>query len=118
MHVTTFQDLIAAEQEPVVIANGDGIIIRVSGAFSRAFAWPADAIQGRPLTALIPELLHDAHHLGFSRHMTTGESTILGQELDLEFVTGDGRTILTRHFILAGEVDGAPCFAARITPRD
>lgn len=102
----------------MVIADENGIIVRVSEAFSRAYAWPADAIRGRPLTTLIPELLHDAHHLGFSRFMATGKPTILGQELDLEFVTGDGRTILTRHFILAGEMDGAPCFAARITPRD
>jgi len=116
--VTTFQELLAEEREPVVIADRDGIILRVSPAFVRAYAWPPEAVLGHPLTVLIPGMLHDAHHLGFSRYATTGQPTILGQELDLELLTGDGRTVLARHFILAGEVDGAPCFAARISSRE
>ena len=118
MHVTTFQDLLAEQQEPVVIADRNGLIVRVTEAFAKAYAWPAGALRGRPLTTLIPGMLHDAHHLGFSRFLASGKPSILGQDLDLEFVTGDGRTILTRHFILTGEMDGALHFAARITPRE
>lgn len=76
---------------PVVIADHRGVIIQVNARFEETFGWQAGEIVGKPLTAIIPAALHDAHHLGFSRFLATGQATLLGQPLQLRAVRKDGR---------------------------
>ena len=56
---------------PSVIADHQGMITYVNQRFEAVFGWQAQEIIGKPLTAIIPSHLHDAHHLGFSRFLTT-----------------------------------------------
>ncbi|NDV27684.1 PAS domain-containing protein [Desulfovibrio sp. JC010] len=113
----TFEELIAITEQPVVIAGSDGIIVKINTPFSREFGWQEADLAGRPLTAIIPSALRDAHQLGFSAFLSTGKASLLGQTLDLEIEHKDGSATLAEHFILSGLIEGKQRFAARIVPR-
>lgn len=101
---------------PVVSANSDGYITAINPAFQNAYGWDPSDLIGQPLTTIIPPRFHDAHHLGFSRFLTTGKPTILDRPLTLDVVTRDGRSVAAEHRILAEQVDGVWTFAASIRP--
>lgn len=101
---------------PVISADASGYITAINDRFRDAYGWePADLV-GQPLTAIIPRQLHEAHHLGFSRFLSTGRPTILGQPLPLQVMTKDGRELSAEHYILAERLDGAWTFAASLRP--
>lgn len=101
--------------EPCVVVDQNGFIIAVNTAFEHSFQWKAQDLVGQLVTAIIPESLRDGHHLGFSRFLTTEESNILNQPLDLEILTGNGRIKTARHFITAQKKGGQWEFQASLT---
>ncbi|TNF69055.1 MAG: PAS domain S-box protein [Gammaproteobacteria bacterium] len=112
----TFQEIKNNQTVPVIIANELGIVTFVNDQFSHVFGWRYDEIEGEPLTLIIPEHLHDAHHLGFARFITTGKGSILGQALDLLAVNKNGDEFNAEHVICAEKIDGQWHVAATITP--
>ena len=50
----------------------------MSRPLAQLLGWADDDLVGRRITALVPPELHEAHVAGFSRHLTTGETRILG----------------------------------------
>lgn len=115
--MTTIASLRAETHRPVILADNQGVVSSVNAAFEKTFGWRSADLVGRPITAIIPNKLRDAHHLGLSRFLTTGQSTLLGRELDLEMVDGQGNTIPARHLIIAGQEEGAWVFGAIIDIR-
>ena len=101
--------------EPSVAVDHNGFIIAVNTAFEHTFEWHAKDIVGQLVTAIIPENLRDGHHLGFSRFITTEESNILNQPLDLEILTGSGLIKKARHFISARKKNKNWVFEASLT---
>ena len=114
----TLQELQRHQDVPVVIADHQGTITHVNERFERVFGWRAQEIIGKPLTIIIPSDLHDAHHLGFSRFLTTGKPTLLNQPLKLKAVTKDGREFNAEHTITAEQRQGEWVFGAIIKPLD
>lgn len=112
----TIEELRQAADVPVVIADHQGSITDVNARFSEVFGWTRDEIVGEPLTAIIPKDLHDSHHLGFSRFLTTGKPTLLNQALKLKAVTKKGRVFDAEHFIVAESRKGRWTFGATIRP--
>ena len=55
--------------------------------------------------------------MGFSRFQAMGTPPLLDQKLDLEIVMADGRILMASHFIMRGEMESRPMFAAVIIPR-
>lgn len=113
--MVTIKELMSEKEVPVVIADHEGIITHVNDAFAETFEWSPDDLIGELITKLIPSTLQDAHHLGFSRFLTTGEPTLLNQPLDLEIETASGRIEKAQHFIVAEQSDGKWVFGAKIT---
>jgi len=106
----------SSDQIPALSANQQGLITSVSTAFEQAYGWePADLV-GSALTAIIPEMFHDAHNLGFSRLIADEQSTLLNQPLKLPVLTGDGNEIAAEHIIIAEKHDGEWLFGASIRP--
>ena len=54
------------------------------------FGYQADEVIGQPLTILIPDRFHDAHHEGISRVVSTGETRIIGKPVEVAGVKRDG----------------------------
>ena len=116
--MSTFEDIVRDRENPVIQVDHLGTIQSVNEPFTRVFGWTARELEGEPLTTILPPGLRDAHNLGFSRYLTTGESTVLGQSLDLRILLPDGLLAEAEHFIQVGDgPDGRARFAARIVPK-
>lgn len=111
----SFAELMAADTSRIEV-DAQGLVAGVTPRFTEHFGWGADLV-GKPLTTIIPPALHDAHHMGFSRHLAGGPPVVAGQELELEIVTATGETVLALHYILPNPEGGRPRLAARIEPR-
>lgn len=75
-----------------------------------------DLVDRRVVT-VIPPAWREAHVAGFSRHLSTGESRVLGVPLELPVLAADGREIPCRVLIeRATENPGRPVFVAWIDP--
>ncbi len=116
--MTTINEIMQETNVPVVLADQEGQITYVNDQFEAVFGWHASEIMGRPLTVIIPKNLHDAHHLGFSRFLTTGKPTLLNQPLKLKTVTKKGREFDAEHTIVAEQKQGQWVFGATIRPLD
>jgi PAS domain S-box-containing protein len=103
---------------PVVIADHQGFITHVNESFMTIFGWAPADILGKTLSIIIPSSLHDAHHLGFSRFLTSGVPTLLNRPLKLPAVKKNGQEFHAEHFIIAEEDHGHWTFAAIIRPLD
>ncbi len=114
----TLEDVRRETRVPVVIADHRGLISHVNEPFERVFGWKAKDILGQSLATIIPRHLHDAHHLGFSRFLTTSKATLLDQPLRLRAVTKDGREFDAEHIIIAEQCQGQWMFGASIRPLD
>ena len=112
----TIAELRRQTDVPVVIADAQGAIIYVNAQFESVFGWRGNEIIGKPLATIIPTNLHDAHHLGFSRFLTTGKATLLNQPLKLKGMTKEGREFDAEHLILAEQEHGQWVFGATIRP--
>ena len=114
----TINELMVENDLPVVISDHNGFITYVNKGFEKFFGWSKDESIGKPLTLIIPKKLHDAHHLGFSRFITTSTPTLLNKPLNLKALTKDGREIDSEHIIIAEKKDDKWVFGATIRPLD
>jgi len=101
---------------PAVVVNQGGTIIVVNAAFEAVFGWSRQEIFGRPLTAIIPPSLHEAHRFGFSRFLATGVATLLNRPITLKAIAKDGRTFDAEHTITAKQQHGQWVFTATVRP--
>lgn len=76
-----------------VVADHDGFVIAASPEFCTTFAWPAARLLGQPIAVLVPSSLRSAHHMGFSRFVASGRSSLLDTPLPVTVLTGDGRAL-------------------------
>src|SRR5947207_3252439 len=102
---------------PVVVANNHSVIMWVNRKFEEVFQWSQKEIVGKLLTTIIPQELHDAHNLGFSRFIATEKSLILNQTISLKAVKKNGEVFAAEHYIQAEKnAEGVWMFAATICP--
>lgn len=112
----TLDDLRKEETKPVVIVDAQGIITYINQAFIDVYGWTKEEALGQALTIIIPDELHDAHHMGFSRFITTGEPKIMHTPLSLKARNKAGEVFDAEHYILGEKVDGEWVIAASVTP--
>src|SRR5258708_5761953 len=113
----TIDEMKRVTDVPVVVVDHRGFIIYVNKPFLEVFGWGANEIVGKTLTTIIPRNLHDAHQLGFSRFVTSGQPTLLNRSVSLKAVTKDGKVFDAEHFIVAEQREGKWVFGATIRPR-
>jgi len=112
----TIEELKRDSDQPVIIADNQGIVVDINTHFETIFGWQKDEILGQPLTVVLPVYFRSAHHLGFSRFSATEISTILNHPLKLKALTKDNREILSEHFIIAEKQNGSWFFGAILRP--
>lgn len=114
--MATFADLRLKSDVPVLIADHRGIIAGVNDCFAAAFGWTSQELVGQMLTVIIPRTMRDAHNLGFSRFLTTGQPKLLNQPLELKMVAKDGRERAVEVVITAEQHGAQWMFAAALRP--
>ena len=103
----------------VVAADDSNRIVAISAPLAQALGWDPDDLVGRRVVALVPHRYREAHVAGFSRHLSTGDSRVLGVAIDLPVLRADGTEIMCSFHI---ETDptaiGHGVYLAWITPHD
>lgn len=85
-----FGTLLEAVPDAVLVADMSSTILYANGAAGRMLGWDSDDLVGRPLHAIQPERLHEAHDRGFHRYATTGVHTLFGVPVRLPARHADG----------------------------
>ena len=100
-----------------VAADDANRIIAVSRPLATALGWPVEELLGRRVVTLIPPELREAHVAGFSRHLATGRTHILGVPLQLPVLHADGTLLLCDVLIERSPTAvGRPVYVAWIDP--
>jgi len=99
-----------------VAADDANRIIAVSRPLAEALGWDVDDLVGRRVVALIPPELREAHVAGFTRHLTTGQTSILGVPLRVPVLRSDGTRIDCDLLIDQTPATGRHVYVAWISP--
>ena len=101
----------------VVAADDGNRILAVSAPLAAALGWDPDDLVGRRIVAIVPHRYREAHVAGFSRHLSTGDSRVLGVSIDLPVLKADGSEVLC-HFLIESDrtAVGHAVYLAWITP--
>jgi PAS domain S-box-containing protein len=100
-----------------VAADDANRIIAVSRPLADALGWAVDDLVGRRVIALVPPELREAHVAGFTRHLTTGLTHILGVPLRLPVLRADGSRVDCDFLIeQSPDATGRPVYVAWISP--
>ncbi len=85
--------VLEALTDAVVAADEWNRIVYANRAAEALLGWQADELTGRPLTAIMPPRLREAHLAGFSRWVATHESRIMGRPLRVPALRRDGTEV-------------------------
>lgn len=116
INTETIANIKGKTQVPAVIVNQQGFITFVNKSFEAVFGWPSADIIGKPVATIIPSAMHDAHNLGFSRFVTTGQPNVLNQPLKLTAMNKAGEEFEAEHFMIAERQKNEWVIGATIRP--
>lgn len=109
--------LVRESAEYLVAADDHNRILSVSQGAAALLGWPVDELVGRRIVTLVPPRLREAHIAGFTRHLTTGESRVLGVDIQLPVLHADGHELVCGFRIDRIPVGaGRSVYLARLTP--
>jgi PAS domain S-box-containing protein len=100
-----------------VAADDGNRILAVSRPLAQLLGWAVEDLVGRRVVALVPPELREAHVAGFSRHLTTGETHVLGVRLRLPVLRADGSRVDCELLIeQRSAVEGRRLYVAQVEP--
>ncbi len=79
--------------DAIISADRNGNVIYFNPAAERIFGYRSAEVVGKPLTTLMPERMRGAHQQSFQRHLSTGETRLLGRTVELPGRRKDGSEI-------------------------
>ncbi len=109
--------VVTSSERGAVAADDANRIVAVSAPLAQALGWDPAELVGRRVVALVPPRLREAHVAGFSRHLSTGQTRLLGTPLRLPALRADGTEIDCDVVIERAAVQrGRPIYVAWMTP--
>jgi len=85
--------VVTVSERGAVAADDANRIIAISRPLARSLGWAVEDLVGRRVVVLIPPELREAHVAGFTRHLTTGATHVLGVPLRLPVQRADGTRV-------------------------
>lgn len=113
----TVTEILNEQTIPAVAIDNQGLFTWLNQAFTTTYGWAESDLLGKSVTTIMPPAFRDAHHVGFSRFISTEKATVAGKPLPLAILFKDGTIKNAEHFILAEKKDGQWRFAATIRLR-
>ena len=103
----------------VVAADDGNRIVAISRPLAAALGWDPEDLVGRRIVAIVPHRYREAHVAGFSRHLSTGDSRVLGVSIDLPVLRADSSEVFC-HFLIESDrtAVGHAVYLAWITPAE
>ncbi len=81
----------------VIAADDANRIVAVSDSFLELLGgWSRSDLVGRRVVTIVPPSMRESHVAGFSRHLTTGQTRILGQPITIPVLRRDGTEVTCR----------------------
>ena len=87
---TKFRRVAESAKDAIITADRAGKIQFCNTAASKLFDYPADALIGQPISILMPQRFREAHESGMAKVVSSGESHLIGETVELFGVTKDG----------------------------
>lgn len=76
--------------DAILVIDSQSTIVRWNTQAENLFGWKEEEVIGKSLADIIlPEEFRESHRKGMSRYITTGESTILGKNIDIWAIKKD-----------------------------
>jgi len=110
----TLRAIIRSASDVIITADARGDIITWNPAAERIFGYSSQEAVGRPLTLIIPERFHAAHHEGLGRVVNTSETHIMGQTVEVAGLRKDGTEIPIELSLATWVTDGNRFFTGII----
>lgn len=76
--------------DAIITADQDGDVVSWNPAASRLFGYTPVEIVGEPLWTIVPERFRQAHKEGLARVVSTGETRIIGETVEVHGLHRDG----------------------------
>ena len=97
--------------DAVIMMDERGIVLGWNQLATSIFGWSASEAIGRPLSALIVPLQHQAAHTaGLQRYLATGEAHVLNRRIEITALRKDGKEIPVELSIAASGDAGSRVF--------
>jgi PAS domain S-box-containing protein len=106
--------IIETSRDAIVAADQEGRVRYWNPAAQVMFGYTAEEMSGQPLTRIMPERFRDAHTAGMSRFISTGQSRVIGQTVELAGLRKDGTEFSLELSLASWTRDGEAMFAAII----
>lgn len=85
--------LVRGARDAIIVADARGHIVEVNPAAEEMLGWTQAELEGRPLTAIMPERYREAHARGLARLLATGVTTLIGRTVQVEALRQDGSEV-------------------------
>src|ERR1043166_4918179 len=85
-----FRSVAQSANDAIVSTDSAGSIVSWNAAAQRIFGYPEQSIIGQPLARLIPERYREGHARAMQRFIETGESRLIGNNVELAALRQDG----------------------------
>lgn len=96
----TYDDILTQTEHATIEVDEEGFIVAINDRFSELLGYGPELV-GEPLATIIPPVMQDSHHLGFSRFVVTGDPHIMARDVSLPTLHESGREVLLIHHIAA-----------------
>lgn len=87
------ESIVAAAVEGIITIDGRGVVETFNRAAEQIFGYEAKEVVGHSLTILMPERLAGRHQRAMRDYLSTGESRLLGQTVELPGRKKDGSEV-------------------------
>jgi PAS domain S-box-containing protein len=88
-----FERLVEEAPFAVVSIDTEGTVVYANMGVRRIFGYEPSAVEGRPLTDLVPERLREQHRSGFAAYLETGERHVDWEYVELTGLHADGHEV-------------------------
>jgi len=85
-----FRSVTESAKDAIISADRNGNIIFWNKASQKMFEYTEEEAIGQPLEILMPEGFKAAHQEGMARHISSGESGVIGQTIEVAGLTKNG----------------------------
>ena len=107
---------VATSSRALVAADAANRIVAISRPLATALGWRVQDLVGRRVNAIVPVRLRQGHEQGHRQHLMTGESRILGRQVELPMLCADGTELACGLVVIREGVRvGHPVFVAAVT---
>ena len=105
--------MVQSSIDAIITVDHEGKILEFNPAAEQTFGYERDEVLGKEMAELIiPPSLRDRHYEAFTRHIETGEPTILSERLELTAMRADGSEFPIELSVSRIDIDEPPMFTA------